>query len=104
MAPKRPLWVFAIGGEISTVMGWARFTKEGNQTSSLVRLGHFEQLPAGLQRAQYNRCMTRNLALVLVVGLLLIAGLAGWAIVNPVQGIAAGPATVTGGLATQVQQ
>jgi Protein of unknown function (DUF4230) len=48
--------------------------------------------------------MTRNLALALVVGLLLIAGLAGWAIVNTVQGIAAGPATVTGGLATQVQQ
>src|SRR5258708_38169435 len=48
--------------------------------------------------------MTRNLALALVVGLLLIAGLAGWAIVNTVQSIAAGPATVTGGLATQVQQ
>jgi len=44
------------------------------------------------------------MAWALVVGLLLIAGLAGWAIVNTVQGIAAGPATVTGGLATQVQQ
>ena len=48
--------------------------------------------------------MSRNIALGLVVGLLLIAALTGWAIVNTVQGIAAGPATVTGGLATQVQQ
>ncbi len=44
------------------------------------------------------------MALALVVGILLIAGLTGWAIVNTVRGIAAGPATVTGGLATQVQQ
>ncbi len=44
------------------------------------------------------------MALALVVGLLLIAGLTGWALVNTVRGIAAGPATVTGGLATQVQQ
>jgi hypothetical protein len=48
--------------------------------------------------------MGRNLALALVVGLLLITGITGWAIINTVQGIAAGPATVTGGLATQVQQ
>jgi hypothetical protein len=48
--------------------------------------------------------MTRNMALALVVGLLLIAALAGWAVVNTVRGIAAGPATLTGGLVTQVQQ
>src|SRR5438874_2208285 len=48
--------------------------------------------------------MTRNLALVLVVGLLLIAGLSGWAIVNTVRGVAAGPATMTGGLDTQARQ
>jgi hypothetical protein len=48
--------------------------------------------------------MTRNIALGLVVGILLIAGLTGWALVNTVRGIAAGPATMTGGLATQVQQ
>ncbi len=50
--------------------------------------------------------MSKNtaLGLALVVGLLLIAGLTGWAVVNTVRGIAAGPATVTGGLATQVQQ
>jgi hypothetical protein len=48
--------------------------------------------------------MSRNLALVLVVGLLVIAGLSGWAIVNTVRDITAGPAAVTGGLATQVQQ
>ena len=43
------------------------------------------------------------MALALVVGLLLIAGLSGWALVNTVRGIAAGPATLTGGLSTQVQ-
>lgn len=48
--------------------------------------------------------MNRNIALALVAGLLLIAALTGWAIINTVQGIAAGPATMTGGLATQVQQ
>ncbi len=44
------------------------------------------------------------MALALVVGLLLIAGLAGCALVNTVRSVAAGPATLTGGLATQVQQ
>src|SRR5260221_2504983 len=48
--------------------------------------------------------MSRNMALALVVGLLVIAGLVGWAIVNTMQGIAAGPATAAGSLATQVQQ
>jgi hypothetical protein len=48
--------------------------------------------------------MNKNMAWALVVGLLLIAGLAGWAVVNTVRGIASGPATLTGGLATQVQQ
>lgn len=48
--------------------------------------------------------MSKNIAIALVVGVLLIAGLTGWAIVNAVQGITAGPATITGGLATQVQQ
>jgi hypothetical protein len=48
--------------------------------------------------------VTRNIALALVVGLLLIAGITGWALVNTVRGITSGPATVTGGLATQVQQ
>ena len=48
--------------------------------------------------------MSKNVALALVVGFLVIAGLTGWAVVNTVRGITAGPATLTGGLATQVQQ
>ena len=48
--------------------------------------------------------MTKNMAWALVIGFLLIAGLSGWALVNTVRGIAAGPATLTGGLSTQVQQ
>lgn len=44
------------------------------------------------------------MALVLVVGLLVIAAVAGWAVVNTIRTVAAGPAQVTGGLATQVQQ
>jgi hypothetical protein len=48
--------------------------------------------------------MSRNLAWVLVGGLLLIAGLSGWAIVNTVRGMTSGTTAVTGGLATQVQQ
>jgi hypothetical protein len=40
----------------------------------------------------------------LVIGLLLIAGLSGWAIVNTVRGMTSGTTAVTGGLATQVQQ
>jgi len=44
------------------------------------------------------------MALALVIGLLLIAGITGWEVVNTVRSVAAGPATVTGGLATQVQQ
>jgi len=53
---------------------------------------------------QYNLSMTRNMAWALVVGLLLIAGLSGWAIVNAVRGMTSGTTAVTGGLATQVQQ
>src|SRR5262249_43337155 len=44
------------------------------------------------------------MALALIAGLLIIAGLTGWALVNTVRGLTAGPATVTGGLATQAQQ
>jgi hypothetical protein len=48
--------------------------------------------------------MTKNMALVLVVGLLAIAAVAGWAVVSTIRSVAEGPATVAGGLATQVQQ
>ena len=44
------------------------------------------------------------MALALVAGVLAIAGLTGWALVNTVRSVTAGPATLTGGLATQVQQ
>jgi hypothetical protein len=48
--------------------------------------------------------MTKNIAIVLAVGLMIIAAITGWAIIDTVRNITAGPAAVTGGLATQVDQ
>ena len=48
--------------------------------------------------------MTKNMALVLVVGVLAITAIVGWAVVSTVRSVTAGPAALTGGLATQVQQ
>jgi hypothetical protein len=48
--------------------------------------------------------MTKNIALILAVGLLIIAAITGWAVIETVRDITEGPAAVTGGLATQVDQ
>jgi len=48
--------------------------------------------------------MSKNLATILVVGLLLIAAITGYTLVNAARDIADAPATVAGGIATQVQQ
>ncbi len=52
----------------------------------------------------YNGGVTKNWAVVLVVGLLLIAAITGWAVVNAVRGVTRVPEVVGGGVATQVQQ
>jgi hypothetical protein len=48
--------------------------------------------------------MSKNLATVLVVGLLVIMALTGFALVNAVRQAANAPATAAGGIVTQVQQ
>lgn len=48
--------------------------------------------------------MTKNTATALVVGLLLIAGITGWAVVAAVRAATQGPAEITGGMATRVEQ
>jgi hypothetical protein len=48
--------------------------------------------------------MSKNMAGALVVGLLLIAAVTGWALVSAVRGVTNAPATAMGGIATQVQQ
>ena len=48
--------------------------------------------------------MDRNLSSLLVIGLLVIAALTGWAIFNAVQDVTSIPESLTGNLATQVQQ
>jgi hypothetical protein len=48
--------------------------------------------------------MSKNLAGALVVGLLLIAAVTGWALVSAVRGVTGVPATTVGGIATQVEQ
>jgi hypothetical protein len=48
--------------------------------------------------------MSKNLATILVVGLLLIAAITGYTLVNAARDIADAPATVAGGIATQVQE
>ncbi len=48
--------------------------------------------------------MSKNQATVLVVGLLVITAITGWAITSAVRNATNVPATVAGGIATQVQQ
>lgn len=48
--------------------------------------------------------MDRNLSTLLVIGLLVIAALTGWAIFNAVQDVTSIPESLTGNLATQVQE
>jgi hypothetical protein len=48
--------------------------------------------------------MSRNLAGLLVIGLLLIAAVTGWALVSAVRGVTDVPGTAVGGIATQVEQ
>ncbi|MCC6191043.1 MAG: DUF4230 domain-containing protein [Anaerolineales bacterium] len=48
--------------------------------------------------------MSKNMAAGLVIGLLLIAALTGWALVSAVRGVTNAPATAVGGIATQVRQ
>jgi hypothetical protein len=47
--------------------------------------------------------MTKNIAVVLAVGLMVIAAITGWALIQTVRDITAGPAAITGGVATQVE-
>src|SRR5215207_4987600 len=64
--------------------------------------------PLGLERGtrnqRYNYAMSKNLATILVVGMLLIAAITGYTLVNAARNIAGAPATVAGGIATQVQE
>jgi uncharacterized protein DUF4230 len=53
---------------------------------------------------RYNQVMTKNIALILAVGLMVIAAITGWAVIETVRSVTAGPAAITGGLATQVDQ
>jgi hypothetical protein len=48
--------------------------------------------------------MDRNLSSLLVIGLLVIAALTGWAIFNVVQDVTSLPQTLSGNVATQVQE
>jgi len=48
--------------------------------------------------------MSKSWTNLLIIGLLIIAALTGWGIVDVVRQATRGPATVSGGLATQVQQ
>jgi hypothetical protein len=48
--------------------------------------------------------MSKNLATLLVIGLLLIAAFTGWGIINAVRNATRGPADLSGGVATQVQE
>jgi hypothetical protein len=48
--------------------------------------------------------MSKNMVGALVVGLLLIAAVTGWALVSAVRGVTNAPATAVGSIATQVQQ
>lgn len=48
--------------------------------------------------------MSKNIFAVLAAGLLIIAAVTGWAMVNTIRSVTAGPAAVTGGIATQVDQ
>lgn len=48
--------------------------------------------------------MDRTLSTILVIGLLVVAALTGWAIFNAVRDVTMLPQTVGGGLATQVQE
>ena len=48
--------------------------------------------------------MSKSWTNLLIIGLLIIAALTGWGIVDAIRQATRGPATVSGGLATQVQQ
>lgn len=53
---------------------------------------------------RYNVGVSKNLAVILVVGLLLIAAFTGWAVVNALRDVTRVPEVIGGGVATQVQQ
>lgn len=57
-----------------------------------------------IANSQYNQGMSRTAGILLVIGLLIIAAFTGWGVISAIQGATRGPADVSSGVATQVQE